>query len=252
MDLSKITFREKTAIVTGAAQGIGKAIAEQIAALGGRVVIVDVNMEKAQETSRELGGGAVAYRVDLSNENDIATVFDRIFKDMGRVDILINNAGIVNTAAFENITKQEWDKVLAIDLTAVFLASQQTFRHMAVKGGGRIVNVASVAGQVGGGYLGTAAYAAAKAGVICLTKSIAKAGADKNIYCNSLCPSLTHTSMTSILTGEKEQAVLDSIALHRSAQPHEIANAVVFLASDTASFIDGENLNCDGGLLMNG
>ena len=106
--------------------------------------------------------------------------------------------------------------------------------------------------KVGGGYLGSAAYAAAKAGVISLTKSIAKEGSSKNIYCNSLCPAYTKTPLVSILTGEKEQKVLDAMSLHRAADPMEVASAVLFLASDAASFVQGENLNCDGGMLMNG
>ena len=124
---------------------------------------------------------------------------------------------------------------------------------MAQMGGGRIVNVASIAGKVGGGYLGTTAYAAAKAGVISLTKSVAKFGSDKNIYCNSLCPAYTKTPLVaSRLTGEKEQKVLAAMSLHRAAAPEEVANAVLFLASDAASFLQGENINCDGGMLMDG
>ena len=167
--------------------------------------------------------------------------------------MLVNNAGIVNTDDFDKLTKEDWDKILAVDLTAVFLACQVVFKHMAEMGGGRIVNVASIAGKVGGGYLGTAAYAAAKAGVISLTKSIAKAGSAHNVYCNSLCPAYTKTPLTaSRLSGEKEQKVLGAMSLHRAATPDEVANCILFLASDAASFVQGENLNCDGGMLMNG
>ena len=212
---------------------------------------MDINPETAARTCEELGN-AVYYTVDLGDPDEVVRVFRQIVDEQGNVEVLINNAGIVNTDDFDQLTLDDWNRVLAVDLTAVFLTSQILFRHMEQIGGGRIVNVASIAGKVGGGYLGTAAYAAAKAGVISLTKSIAKAGSAKNIYCNSLCPAYTKTPLVSILTGEKEQRVLDAMSLHRAADPAEVASAVLFLASDAASFVQGENLNCDGGMLMNG
>lgn len=253
MDLKNVTFSGKTGIVTGGASGIGRAIAEQFAAMGGKVILVDINAEAAAQTCREIGEDrACWYTVDLADGDEVVRVFEQILREQGRVDVLINNAGIVNTSDFAELSKADWDKVLAVDLTAVFLTCQVLFRHMAEQGGGRIVNVASIAGKVGGGYLGTAAYAAAKAGVISLTKSVAKAGSAYNIYCNSLCPAYTKTPLVKILTGEKEQKVLQAMSLHRAADPMEVASAVLFLASDAASFVQGENLNCDGGMLMNG
>lgn len=251
MDLKDISFQNKTGIITGSAQGIGRAIAEQFVALGGRAIVVDINEEAAAKTCQELGNAAY-YIVDLSNGDAVVDTFERIVKEEGRIDVLINNAGIVNTENFDELKRESWEKVINVDLTAVFLICQVVCRHMAQTGGGHIVNIASIAGKVGGGYLGTAAYAAAKAGVISLTKSIAKYGSDKNIYCNSLCPAYTKTPLVSILTGEKEEKVLKAMALGRAALPSEVANAVLFLASDAASFVQGENLNCDGGMLMNG
>ena len=251
MDLRSVSFSGKTGIITGGAQGIGKAIARQFVDMGGKAVIVDINPETAARTCEELGN-AVYYTVDLGDPDEVVRVFRQIVDEQGNVEVLINNAGIVNTDDFDQLTLDDWNRVLAVYLTAVFLTSQILFRHMEQIGGGRIVNVASIAGKVGGGYLGTAAYAAAKAGVISLTKSIAKAGSSKNIYCNSLCPAYTKTPLVSILTGEKEQRVLDAMSLHRAADPAEVASAVLFLASDAASFVQGENLNCDGGMLMNG
>lgn len=251
MELKGVSFANKVGIVTGAAQGIGKAIAKQFVEMGGKAVIVDINAEVAEQTCKELGN-AVFYTVDLANGDDVVATFEKIVAEQGKVDVLINNAGIVNTEEFDTLKRESWEKVLDVDLTAVFLICQVVCRHMAQTGGGRIVNIASVAGKVGGGYLGTAAYAAAKAGVISLTKSIAKYGSDKNIYCNSLCPAYTKTPLVTILQGEKEEKVLQAMTLHRAAAPSEVANAVLFLASDAASFVQGENLNCDGGLLMNG
>ena len=251
MELHNVSFEGKIGIVTGAAQGIGKAIAKQMVEMGGKAVIVDINAEAAAKTCQELGN-AVYYTVDLADPEAVVRVFEQIVAEQGRVDVLINNAGIVNTSSFKDLTLDIWNRILAVDLTSVFLSCQVIFKHMMEKGGGRIVNVASIAGKVGGGYLGTAAYAAAKAGVISLTKSIAKDGSAYNIYCNSLCPAYTKTPLVTILTGEKEQKVLDAMSLHRAATPDEVANAVLFLASDAASFVQGENLNCDGGMLMNG
>ena len=247
MLLQNVSFHGKTGIITGGAQGIGKAIAEQFVEMGGRAVIADINPTAGEEVCRRLGN-AVFYAVDLADAAQVVRVFEQIIADEKRVDVLINNAGIVNTDDFQDLALEQWNKILAVDMTAVFLACQVCFRHMAETGGGRIVNVASIAGKVGGGYLGTAAYAAAKAGVLSLTKSVAKAGSDKNIYCNSLCPAYTKTP----LTGEKEAKVLAAMSLHRAATPEEVANGVLFLASDAASFVQGENLNCDGGMLMNG
>lgn len=165
----------------------------------------------------------------------------------------VYKGGIVNTDDFSELTLENWNKVLNTNLTSVFLTCQIVFKSMAENGGGRIVNVASIAGKVGGGYLGTAAYAASKAGVISLTKSVAKAGSGKNIYCNSVCPAYTKTPMVAgKLVGAKEDAILAAMNLHRAADPSEVASSILFLASDAASFIQGENLNCDGGMLMNG
>lgn len=250
--LNGVSFEGRTGIITGGAQGIGKAIAKQFVEMGGRAVIVDINPVTGEDACRELGN-AVFYAVDLADAEQVVRVFEKIITDEKHVDVLINNAGIVNTDDFQDLTLETWNKILAVDLTAVFLTCQVCFRHMAEIGGGRIVNVASIAGKVGGGYLGTAAYAAAKAGVISLTKSVAKAGSAKNIYCNSLCPAYTKTPLVATrLTGEKEEKVLAAMSLHRAASPEEVANGVLFLASDAAGFVQGENLNCDGGMLMNG
>lgn len=251
MNLNNVTFEGKTGIITGGARGIGKAVAEQFVAMGGHVIITDIDEETGMATCAEIGN-AKFYRIDLGDADDVVKTFEQICEDYEHIDILINNAGIVNTSDFTMLTLEEWNKILDINLTAVFLSCQVLFRHMEKIGGGRVVNVASIAGKVGGGYLGTAAYAAAKAGVISLTKSIAKAGSSKNIYCNSLCPAYTKTPLVAGLTGEKEKKVIEAMQLHRAAEPSEVANAILFLASDAASFVQGENLNCDGGMLMNG
>ena len=210
MLLQNVSFHGKTGIITGGAQGIGKAIAEQFVEMGGRAVIADINPTAGEEVCRRLGN-AVFYAVDLADAAQVVRVFEQIIADEKRVDVLINNAGIVNTDDFQDLALEQWNKILAVDLTAVFLACQVCFRHMA------------------------------------------KAGSDKNIYCNSLCPAYTKTPLVATrLTGEKEAKVLAAMSLHRAATLEEVANGVLFLASDAASFVQGENLNCDGGMLMNG
>lgn len=253
MNFSEVNFSGKNVVITGGTQGIGKAIAKQCVEMGGKVVLLGRNQAKAEAACEELGKeNACYYTVDLGDCEETANVFARIVEDM-KVDVLINNAGIVNTSDFTELSLEDWNKVINTDLTAVFIACQTVFKQMEKNGGGRIVNVASIAGKVGGGYLGTAAYAAAKSGVISLTKSVAKSGSPKNIYCNSVCPAYTKTPMVADkLVGDKEQKVLAAMSLHRAASPDEVANAVLFLASDAASFIQGENINCDGGMLMNG
>lgn len=153
MLLENVSFKGKTGIITGGAQGIGKAIASQLVAMGGRAVIVDINPVTGEETCRELGNAAF-YAVDLADAGQVVRVFEQIIADEKHVDVLINNAGIVNTDDFQDLPLEQWNKILAVDLTAVFLACQVCFRHMAEIGGGRIVNVASIAGKVGGGYPG--------------------------------------------------------------------------------------------------
>lgn len=210
MLLQNVSFHGKTGIITGGAQGIGKAIAEQFVEMGGRAVIADINPTAGEEVCRRLGN-AVFYAVDLADAAQVVRVFEQIIADEKRVDVLINNAGIVNTDDFQDLALEQWNKILAVGLTAVFLSCQVFFRHMA------------------------------------------KTGSDKNIYCNSLCPAYTKTPLVATrLTGEKEAKVLAAMSLHRAATPEEVANGVLFLASDAASFVQGENLNCDGGMLMNG
>ena len=252
MRMDNISYSGKTALITGGARGIGFATAEQIVALGGRVVVVDINAEAGAAAAEKLGNAAF-YQVDLADDAAVRSVFAAIIAAEGHVDVLFNIAAIVNTPSFAEITKAQWDQIINLDLTSVYVTSQILFNHMAELGGGRIVNLASIAGKVGGGYLGTSAYAAAKAGVISLTKAIAKEGAPLNIYCNSLCPAYTDTPLVKdALVGEKREKVLAAMKIHRPARAEEVANGLVFLGSDAASFITGENLNCDGGMLMDG
>jgi len=244
-------FTGKNVIVTGGASGIGKAIVKGIVKGGGHAIIVDLNLEAAQAVCAELGN-ARAYRIDMGNSQNVRDVMAQVLQDVGQVHILVNNAGIVSTRPFEDVTQAEWDRVVAINLTGVYAAISALYPSMKEKGYGRIVNISSVAAKRGGGLLGTSAYAATKAGVIGLTKAVAREGALHGIACNGVCPSYTLTPMTAIMDEEKTKKVLSTIPLGRGAQPEEIANMVLFFASDLASFATGEISDCDGGVTMDG
>lgn len=246
-------FSGKNIIVTGGASGIGKAISEGIASGGGHVIIVDLNFELAEEVRKNLGAGNCSvYKVNLADSREIREVFTQILKDFGQIHGLINNAGIVSTAPFEEVDQAEWDKVIAINLTANYATISTLYPSMKAYGYGRIVNVASVAAKRGGGLLGTSAYASSKAGVIGLTKAIAREGAPYGVICNGVCPSLTITPMTENMGDEKMNRIISTIPLGRGANPKEIANVILFYASDLASFVTGEISDVDGGVTMDG
>ena len=246
-----MNFEGKNIIVTGGASGIGRAVADGIVSGGGYAVIVDINLDSAEKAVKELGSeNACAYKADLSNSEEIRRVYAEILKDMGQIHGLINNAGVVSTVPFEEISQAEWDRVIAINLTGVFAGISAVLPSMKANGYGKIVNVASVAAKTGGGLLGTAAYAASKAGVIGLTKAVARETATSGITCNCVCPSYTVTPMTAKITEEKRMQMANAIPMKRGADPKEIANVILFYASDLTSFVTGEISDADGGITM--
>ena len=246
-----LDFTGKKVIVTGGANGIGKAIAEGVVKAGGFVIIADLNETAAEKVRAELGEeNAAVYKVDLGNSSEIREVFSRILEEQGQIHVLVNNAGIVSTVPFEEISQEEWDRIVAINLTGVYAALQVVYPAMKEAGYGRIVNTASFAGKIGGGLLGTSAYAATKSGVIGLSKAIAKEGAKYGIACNAVCPSLTKTSMTANMGEEKYKRIVSGIPMGRPADPSEVANVILFYASDLASFVTGEVADVDGGITM--
>lgn len=246
-----LDYTGKNYIVTGGAGGIGRAVVEGIVAGGGKVALVDINMEAAAKIQSEVSPDNISiYKVNLADTAEIKAVFTQIIKDMGQLHGLINNGGIVSTKKFPDLDQAEWDKVIAINLTSIYAAIHIVYPHMVSNRYGRIVNVASVAGKVGGGLLGTAAYATSKAGVIGFTKAIAKEGGPHNVCCCAVCPALTMTPMVAQMDDMTRSKILAAIPLGRPAQPQEIANLILFYASDLASFITGEIGDADGGLTM--
>lgn len=244
-------FKSKTILVTGGAQGIGKETVKGIVQGGGHAVILDINEEVGMETKRELENTSF-YKIDLGDSENIRTVIAKVLKDFDRVDGLINVGGVISKLPFQDISDEEWERTIRINLTGTFTTCSAIYPYFIEKKGGRIVNVSSVAGKIGGGLLGTAAYASSKAGVNGLTKAIAKEGGKYGISCNAVCPSFTRTSMTKSLSddAEKNAKVIGMIPLGRAAEPVEIAQMILFFASDAASFVNGEIGDCDGGIVL--
>lgn len=247
-------FTHKTAIVTGGVNGIGRQVVEGIIAGGGHVVITDIAEEDGRRLADELGEGNSFYRLDVGKPDEVRKTFSEILADVPDVNVLINVAGIISAKPFLELGDAEWERTIRINLTGTFTTISAIFPYFKEHGGGRIVNVSSVAGKIGGGLLGTAAYASSKAGVNGLTKAVAKEGGKYGISANAVCPSFTLTKMTTSLAEDpvKNAKVIGMIPLGRPAQPVEIAQMILFFASDAASFVNGEIGDCDGGIVLDG
>ena len=237
----------KIALVTGGARGIGFAIAKALAAEGAAPVIADINEEGAREAAAALENSeALALRVDVSDQASVAAMMDAILARHGRLDILVNNAGIGGNTPFLDITLEEWNRTLAINLTGAFLVAQAAAREMAKRRSGKIVNIASLSGQRGGH--GRAAYGAAKAGLDLLTKVMAVELAEYGINVNAIAPGAIETEMAKFAHDAATRAAYNYlIPMTRYGTPEEIADAAVFLCSDESRYIHGHTLNVDGG-----
>ena len=247
-----LDFSEKNFIVTGAAGSIGRAVVEIILECGGRVWALDSDKETLEEMAFSLPREQFFWNaVDLSSPSRIREIFSEILNAVGTLHGLVNCVGILNTKMFEDISQDDWDKVIAINLTGVFAAIQSVFSHMKANGFGRIVNVSSVAGKIGGGLLGRGAYASSKAGLIGLTKVVAKEGGPFGVCCNAVCPAWTDSRMINHLVDESNAARLrNMVSLRRPATPQEAAWPIVFLLSEEAGYINGEITDVDGGLVF--
>ena len=242
----------KVAIITGAGRGIGRAIALALARDGADVVVNDVDLQSAEATAdkvRAMGRRALPIKADVSVEEEVIKMVKTALKAFGKIDILVNNAGIFSSIPVGDITGENWDKTMKVNLKSVFLCSQAVMEFMKRKRSGKIVNVASLAGKVGGIVAG-ADYAASKAGVICLTKSLAKQLAPYGINVNAVAPAWIETDMMKDWPRETKESILKQIPLGRFGKPEEVAEAVVFLVSDGAGFITGATIDINGGILM--
>ena len=242
-------FEGQVALITGAAKGIGRAIALQLAQGGAKVGIVDM-ADAGAETAREIGqktGNATTFvKADVANEADVKSAVAQVESALGPVDILVNNAGITRDGLMLVMSESDWDMVLDVDLKSAFLVSKAVLRGMIRRRRGSVVNISSVVGRRGNA--GQVNYSAAKAGLIGLTKSLAREVASRNIRVNAVAPGYIETDMTAALPDAARTALVEQIPLGRIGSPETVAEAVAFLAGDAASFITGVVLPVDGGL----
>ena len=238
----------RTAVITGAAQGIGKEIARTFVKLGAKVLISDVNEEKLKETTREFldqGYEVNLYACDVSNQNEAKSLIEYAVQTFGGIHILVNNAGITRDAMLHKMEKSAWEQVMQVNLTGVFYCMQPALLYMRQQQFGRVINISSISRD---GNIGQANYAATKAGVIGLTKTAAKEVGGFGITCNAICPGFMDTNMTKTIPDKVKEKMVGAIPVGRIGTPQDIANAAAFLASEYASYITGEVLNVSGGL----
>jgi 3-oxoacyl-[acyl-carrier protein] reductase len=241
----------RTALVTGASRGIGKACAEVLASTGHRIVVAARSVERLEETAsavRAAGSEAFVIAIDLSEAESIANGISKAVKEFGRIDILVNNAGITKDGLAVRMKQADWEIVLETNLSGSFYAVQQVLPGMMRERWGRIVNISSVVGEMGNP--GQANYVASKAGLIGLTKSLAQEVGSRNITVNAVAPGFIETDMTHDLRDELKQKLLGETPLRRMGTPLDIASAIKFLVSDDASFITGHVLDVNGGIYM--
>jgi len=246
-----MTLTGRVALVTGASQGIGRACAVKLAGLGATVAVAARSQEKLIELVQQIdasGGKASAFPMDVADEGQIKTAFKDVLEQFGKIDILINNAGITRDQLVMRMKRSDWDSVLNTNLTSAYLCIQQVIGSMLKQRWGRIINITSVFGQMG--QAGQANYAASKAGLIGLTMAIAREVGSRNITCNAVAPGFIETAMTSGFSEEFKQNALKNIPLGRIGTPEDVASSVAFLASEEASYITGHVLSVNGGMLM--
>ena len=246
-----VSLEGRIALVTGASQGIGRACALKLAKAGAQVALAARNTAKLAEVAAEIeaaGGKAVSFELDLASEESIKAAAKAVLAHFGKVEILVNNGGITRDNLMLRMKLADWDAVLSTNLTGAFLLTQAVSSSMLKARWGRIINITSVVGRTG--QAGQANYAASKAGLIGLTKSLARELASRNITVNAVAPGYIATPMTAVLNEQQQSAMLMHIPLDRPGTPEDIANAVVFLASDMASYITGHVLDVNGGMYM--
>jgi 3-oxoacyl-[acyl-carrier protein] reductase len=245
-------LKDKTAIVTGGGRGIGRAIVTEFVNEGSDVIIFDKvfpdDINSYVEKQTEKGRKIVLRTIDITKTNEVQNVCDEIAKEFGKIDILVNNAGITRDKLMMRMSEEDWDAVLTVNLKGAFNAMKAVTRIMAKQRSGKIVSISSVVGVMGNA--GQTNYAASKAGLIGLSKSVAKEFAGRNINVNCVAPGFVETEMTAQLTEEQRNAFLNVIPLKRPSKPEEVAGVVAFLASEKANYITGQVLCIDGGMVM--
>ncbi len=244
-------FQGKVVVVTGSTRGIGAEIAREFARRGARVVVSGRNEERLRQMEqelREMGAEAIGVVADVGKMDQAQHLINRAVEEFGRVDVLVNNAGITRDNLLMRMKEEEWDQVIETNLKGTFNCIKSVTRQMMKQRAGRIINITSVVGQMGNA--GQANYAASKAGIIGLTKSVAKELASRNITCNAVAPGFIETDMTAVLNDEVVASLKAQIPLGRLGNVSDVARVVAFLASEDASYITGQVVNVDGGMVM--
>jgi|TARA_B110000116_G_scaffold5132_1_gene4549 3-oxoacyl-[acyl-carrier protein] reductase len=244
-------LNQKVALVTGGGQGIGRVIADNLAKMGAHTVLGDINLENAEKAAKKIrdnGGKATAVLLNVMDPVNVRQVFDLIGKEFKPLDILVNNAGITKDGLFIRMKEDDWDRVLAVNLKGSFLCGQQAAKQMMKQRSGSIVNIASIVGVMGNP--GQANYSASKAGLIGLTKTMARELAPRNITVNAIAPGFIDTDMTRVLDDKIRDKLIEQIPLARLGLPVDIAHSVAFLVSGQSNYITGQVINVNGGMLM--
>src|SRR3954462_12811751 len=244
----KIDLSGKNALVTGSTRGIGRAIAEAFAESGARVAVVGRDQQRAEEAAAAVGNGARGFAADVSDTAAVTRLVKDVEKAFGSIDILVNNAGITRDNLVMRLKDEDWDLVQNANLRGAFASIRAVSRGMMKRRSGRIINIASIVGLIGN--KGQANYSASKAGLIALTKSVAKELGSRNILVNCIAPGFIETDMTASLPDAARASLLEEIALGRLGRPEDVAGTVLFLASDLAAYITGQVLVVDGGMVI--
>jgi 3-oxoacyl-[acyl-carrier protein] reductase len=245
-------LKDRVAIVTGAARGIGKAIALAFIREGARLALVDVDkaiLEAAKNEIKKNKEEVIAIPCDITKSGDVKEMVDQVRKEFGRIDILVNNAGIIRRGTIETITEEDWDRVIEVNLKGTFNCCKAVAGIMKQQGYGKIINISSIAGKMGD-ITSAPGYGPSKAGIDALTKTLARQLAQYGINVNAVAPHAIETEMSAQWSEERRKEIIASIPLGRLGKPEDVANAVLFLTSDEASFITGEILDVNGGALM--
>ncbi|MGC8862618.1 MAG: SDR family NAD(P)-dependent oxidoreductase [Armatimonadota bacterium] len=245
----KSEFVGKAAIVTGAARGIGREVARELAQRGAAVAVVDIDAKGAVEAATAIGPRALPIACDISSASAAAAMVSTVVGQFGHIDILVNNAGVCGRGGIEQISEEQWDHVLAVNLKGPFLVCREVVPHMKKQKSGRIVNMSSISGKMGGFMVG-AHYTASKGGLIALTKALARELAPFGITVNSVCPAMVDTEMGQLFGEDEKRRYLAGVPMGRLATPQDVAAAVLYLASDAANYLTGEIIDVNGGLLM--
>ncbi len=244
-------LNDKVALVTGSARGLGQAIALKLAEAGADLALCDLQAEWLEETAakvKALGRRAECYAVNVAEGESVTAGIKAIEKDLGKIDILVNNAGITKDGLIMRMSEADWDAVLNVNLKGTFLCTKAVMRGMMKRRSGTIVNIASVIGLMGNA--GQANYAASKGGVIAFSKTVAKEIASRNVRCNAVAPGFIRTAMTDALDDVVQGKMKDIIPLKRFGEPEDVANVVLFLASDASAYVTGQVVSTCGGMVM--